>query len=146
MTLISKLRIVLEFAKGYFQYTYSQYQRFQQRKDIRLQELKIRGISLDQQQRVQAARESRCNHHKGGGGVMSVIQGTGTDRQFSVIKHQFANGDIWINCLRCGKKWKPGHPEYEEALKFQTINMTSSSIQFTGPEFKNRHREATKNS
>lgn len=90
------------------------------------------------------AAQKRCNHRKGGNGVHGVVGGQGDDSQYAVIKHTFANGDLWVRCLRCGKTWKPpvrelypseqdflkASVEYETAVNFQTRNVASGSVQF----------------
>ncbi len=102
--------------------------------------------------------QERCNHHKGGNGAEAIIGGQGDDSQYAVMKHQFANGDIWVRCLRCGKTWKPplkedfyfdkkgrqvakqdgefseeafhkAEAEYKQAVQFQTRNVMSGSHQ-----------------
>jgi len=92
-----------------------------------------------------AMAQERCNHHKGGNGADGVIGGQGDDSQYAVLKHQFANGEIWVRCLRCAKTWKPPYREdfetdeayqlaqreYMAALKFQTRNQMSSSVQLS---------------
>jgi hypothetical protein len=63
-------------------------------------------------------------------GENSYISGQGDAEQYAVSKHVFANGDMHIRCLRCGKNWKPGDEGYEEAYKFPTLNCISTSIQW----------------
>jgi hypothetical protein len=101
----------------------------------------------------------RCNHHKGGDGAEGVIGGRGNSPQYAVLKHKFANGDMWVRCLRCGKTWKPpvksehktdatynsAMTEYRTALEFPTQNKSSAGVVFgfsDGGEF---YREVTKN-
>lgn len=65
------------------------------------------GAVLRQQERDQAAQERHCNHRKGGSGMEAYQGGQGDSPQYAVIKHIFANGDMWIRCMRCRKTWKP---------------------------------------
>ena len=106
----------------------------------------MHGEVLNQIAKQATVRENRCNHRKGGNGINSVINGTGTDLQYAVVKHTFSNGDTWVNCIRCGKKWKPGQTGYEEALKFRTHNSTSSGILFRFSDHGEHYRQAIKNS
>jgi hypothetical protein len=105
------------------------------------------GYALDGIKRAEATKQAHCTHRKGGyvrkddsGNI--VLNGTG--HQYAVIKHQHLNGDMWVECLRCGRKWKPplrsdfrsdrsfyeAVTDYEEAVAFETNNVTSTSIQF----------------
>lgn len=111
----------------------------------------MNGSTLKQMESIRKIQHARCNHLKGGYGIEAIVQGKGGHsnpayQQYAVIKHTFANGDTWINCLRCGKKWKPGHPDYEDALKFSTLNVSSSGIQFQFSDGGAKHRELTANS
>lgn len=130
------------------------------------QRSKINGETLKQINDNERAVQERCNHRKGGNGLSGYISGQGDDDQYAVWKHQFANGDTWVGCLRCKKKWKPpaksDHTkedvfnqasyddavrEYQRALNFPTKNVPSGSTVFKysegGVEF---YRENTKNS
>ena len=81
---------------------------------------------------------SRCQHRKGG--VMRRINGVndshrisdalenGTDNQRSVIKHQLGDGTYMIICTRCNKKWVKDTPGYQEAMQFETRNVSSGSV------------------
>ena len=109
------------------------------------------GRILDASVRAEATRQFQCTHRKGG---MVATTGAwpsdGGDAQYAVRKHQIMNGDIWVDCIRCGKKWRPpirteyssdrtfyqAIEEYEMAKLFPTRNVTSSSIQcaFTDPK------------
>ena len=109
-------------------------------------ESKIRanGQNLKQDRMRKNANQGVCNHRKGGDGAAGVVGGKGTDAQYAVMKHVFANGDTWVRCLRCGKTWKPPLKKrfksdeaykdaiavYMEAVNFPTRNHTSSSQQF----------------
>ncbi|MGH7747847.1 MAG: hypothetical protein ACREQ5_24270 [Candidatus Dormibacteria bacterium] len=102
------------------------------------------GANLKQDRLKKNASQNSCNHRKGGDGAAGVVGGKGTDAQYSVMKHVFANGDTWVRCLRCGKTWKPplrkrfatddayqkAVEKYTEAVYFPTRNHTSSSQQF----------------
>ena len=123
------------------------------------------GINIAQERRNRDDVQKRCNHKKGGDGAKGVIGGKGSDPQYAVLKHEFANGDTWVRCLRCAKTWKPpiradfktqeGYDaaveRYEVAKNFDTRNQTSSSYCFQwgfnaegkgGAEF---FREVTRN-
>src|ERR1017187_4125039 len=103
------------------------------------------------------AYQSRCNHKKGGTGSNGVVAGQGDDSQYAVLKHTFANGDMWVRCLRCGKTFKPVRREsfasdelylkavaqYEAAINFQTRNVPSSSIQFRFSDNGDYYRQIT---
>jgi hypothetical protein len=133
------------------------------------------GLTLAQIAAGDEQKQSRCNHRKGGMDADALVSGQGTDSQYCVLKHRFANGDIWVRCLRCGKWWTPpvevdfmeggklvnglyvggklnkaafdlAEREYQEALKFQTLNVTSGSCVFEfsdgGKDFRKRTRNA----
>jgi hypothetical protein len=68
---------------------------------------KVNGTTLRQIAANDALIQSKCNHRKGGNGIEGVVGGQGDDPQFALIKHRFANGDIWCRCQRCGKTYKP---------------------------------------
>ena len=107
---------------------------------------KIQGNVLDAEDRARATFQSKCNHKKGG--IWTRKDGKLTFRsacsnQYSVMKHQHMNGDIWVRCLRCGRQWKPpiradfrderffyrALEEYETAVNFETNNTMSTSVQ-----------------
>ena len=114
------------------------------KRDLKRQRSKTNGETLKQLQRNDEAAQKRCNHRKGGNGAQGVVGGQGDDSQYAVIKHTFANGDMWVRCLRCGKTWKPAVrsnydsdaaylkvvAEYETAVNFQTRNVPSAAVQF----------------
>lgn len=97
------------------------------------------GRALKHQATCEHSRQKECNHLKGGtaeyitgkGFTGRVSQGS-SPNEYAIIRHQFPWGDIWVRCIRCGKQWKPGNPEYEDALKFPTSNVMSTSIQLRG--------------
>ena len=121
------------------------------------QRSKINGETLRQLANNDDAMQRRCNHKKGGNGANGVIGGQGDDSQYAVMKHTFANGDMWVRCLRCGKTWKPVRREsfsseeaylkavvqYETAVNFQTRNVPSSSIQFRFSDNGDYYRQVT---
>lgn len=95
--------------------------------------------------------QSGCNHRKGGSvnskmnsSQLAAALQKGTNSSYCVMKHQIMNGDIWVWCTRCGKKWKPpiredfkkekhylaAVAEYKEAVNFETNNAMSTSLQF----------------
>ena len=119
--------------------------------DIQIEKAKHNGIVLDSITSTTATKQLRCNHQKGGyvkrlsSGPNSLVEFPlkGSSGQYAVIKHQHMHGDIWIECLRCGRRWKPpirkefkkdrdfykAVEEYEGALNFPTNNSMSTSIQ-----------------
>jgi hypothetical protein len=121
------------------------------------QRSKINGETLKQLSRNDDMVQKRCNHKKGGNGANGVIGGQGDDSQYAVMKHTFANGDMWVRCLRCGKTWKPVNrtafasdelylkavAQYEAAVNFQTRNVPSSSIQFRFSDNGDYYRQVT---
>lgn len=118
------------------------------------------GQTLKQLAANDNAAQKRCNHRKGGNGAQGVVAGQGDDSQYAVLKHTFANGDMWVRCLRCGKTWKPpikddfkdeasflkAVVEYETAVNFQTRNVPSGSVTFRFSDNGAYYREMTKNS
>ena len=118
------------------------------------------GLILKQNAAAETAHQRKCNHRKGGNGAAGVVGGQGDDTQYAVLKHTFANGDMWVRCLRCGKTWKPPIEEafkteaeflaavvvYETAKNFQTRNVTSGSCQFRFSDGGKHYREVTQNS
>ena len=123
------------------------------------QRSRINGETLKQLNKNDLSMQLRCNHKKGGNGANGVIGGQGDDSQYAVMKHTFANGDMWIRCLRCGKTWKPvlresfksdelylkAVAQYEAAVNFQTRNVPSSSIQFRFSDNGEYYRQITEN-
>jgi hypothetical protein len=128
-----------------------------------------KGKILTQQKQWDDQRHVGCSHLKGGnvgnvfgGDFSKFAQGwyNGQNGQYAVIKHQMANGDIYVNCLRCGKKWKKpirssfkkeqdyliALAEYETAVKFPTNNSMSTSIQLRFSDNGEAHRKAIENS
>lgn len=124
------------------------------------QEAYTKGATLDAIKRNEEKQQSHCNHKKGGNGAQGVVGGQGDDSQYAVLKHTFANGDMWIRCLRCGKTWKPpvksdhktaesyeaAAATYKEAVNFQTRNVPSKGVIFQyGDGGIEMYRENTKN-
>lgn len=115
------------------------------------------GVTLKALDGITKATQNRCNHKKGGNGAQGVVGGRGDDSQYAVLKHTFANGDMWIRCLRCGKTWKPpvkraykteeeyriAWAVYEQAKEFQTRNTPSSSYLFRYSDNGEYYREVT---
>lgn len=108
-----------------------------------------KGQILRQNKAAKQAEQDRCSHRKGGNGLDGVVGGQGDDSQYSVMKHRFHWGDVWVRCLRCAKCWKPpvkknftkdgkfeqaaydvAMKEYQLALAFPTRNSMSSSSMF----------------
>lgn len=135
--------------------------------DQALEMAKSMGRVFAEQDYTEKLRHERCNHRKGGmvclvGTARSISEGlyNGSAPQYAVRKHQMMNGDIWVDCIRCGKKWRPpvesnflrrnwlginvvdksafvaAWAEYKGATFFPTNNVMSSSIQcrFTDPK------------
>lgn len=68
------------------------------------------GRVFRQQQAIDLFRYNNCTHKKGGMASsrdMRVLTHGGNSSQYSVMKHQMINGDIWVRCLRCGRTWCP---------------------------------------
>lgn len=117
----------------------------------------VNGETIKQLARNDEMVQRRCNHRKGGNGANGVIGGQGDDSQYAVMKHTFANGDMWVRCLRCGKTWKPpvrelfkteelylaAVAEYQAAVNFQTRNVPSSSVQFRFSDNGDYYRQVT---
>jgi hypothetical protein len=111
---------------------------------------KCRGNEIDAYDREKAKIQSKCTHKKGGwvpmqgssDEIRQALSKGGNGSQYAVFKHQHIPGDIWVECLRCGKKWKPpirteyeterefyrAVEEYEKAISFETNNHTSTSV------------------
>ena len=102
-----------------------------------------------------------CTHRKGGMAsardIRCLTRGGNDAGQYSVIKHQMINGDIWVRCQRCSRTWMPpveknfymrngvsvapqdgtfdadlfkrAQRDYEEAVNFPTRNSMSGSVQ-----------------
>jgi hypothetical protein len=123
-------------------------------------ERESQGKAFAQADATDTYRWSICTHKKGGTASqrdMRVLTTGGNGNQFSVIKHQMINGDIWVRCLRCAKTWKPpvekefyfrngkqvapqdgtfdkarfdaARLEYLRACNFETNNSMSGSVQ-----------------
>lgn len=74
----------------------------------RQQDRESQGRTFQNQRATDEAKQAVCTHKKGG--IVSdrntqVLSTGGNGQQYSIIKHQMINGDIWIRCLRCGKTW-----------------------------------------
>ena len=125
---------------------------------------RMNGLTLHQIAAGNEQKQDRCNHKKGGMDAAALVTGQGTDSQYAVLKHTFANGDMWVRCLRCGKWWKPpleedymlggkldtvrfdaAVKEYKEALNFQTLNIPSGSVTFGFSDGGKNFRKQTKN-
>jgi len=78
-----------------------------------------------------AARQKVCSHLKGGIGV-DGFHGKGNSSNYAVIKHTYPWGETRVSCQRCGKEWRPGDPDYQQALNFPTDNTSSSSSIWVG--------------
>lgn len=125
------------------------------------QEAYTKGATIKKTKENEERQQSICNHKKGGNGAQGIVGGQGDDSQYAVLKHRFANGDVWVRCLRCGKTWKPpvksqfvgdqsGYERavatYREALNFQTRNIPSAGVIFQYSDAGEYYREQTANS
>jgi hypothetical protein len=127
------------------------------KRETRRQVSKTNGATIAALNREATMKEARCNHKKGGNGLAGLKGGKGTDSQYAILQHTFANGDMWIRCLRCGKTWKPpvrrayktedeyniAAAKYELAKEFQTNNSPSSSYLFRYSDNGEFYREVT---
>lgn len=127
------------------------------RENIR-QDAYTKGATIRATKDGEERQQAHCNHKKGGNGAQGVVGGQGDDSQYAILKHTFANGDVWIRCLRCGKTWKPpvksmhttqtsydaAMAVYREALAFQTRNVPSKSVIFQYSDGGEYYREQTK--
>ena len=84
------------------------------------------------------AQQRACNHLKGGTGAEAFIRGQGDSPYYAVIKHKKPNGKWMVLCQRCNREWHEGSPKtgeletpgFQEAIRFNTNNSTSSSTTF----------------
>jgi len=132
-----------------------------------IEDYKHRGLVLKLNEATTVKARTACSHRKGGliTNVLStaaIVKGlnNGHSAQYSVLKHQMMNGDIYVNCLRCGKKWKKpirdsfkkeqdylvALAEYKTAVNFPTNNTMSTSIQCRFSDDGETHRKLTENS
>lgn len=108
-----------------------------------------RGRELRNTAVSQAKHQAGCSHRKGGKGIDALQRG-GTDASdHSIIHHLLPNNEWWMRCTRCGKTWRPPHPEdfnlksaegkaefeqakadYKWALEAPTNNSPSTGITF----------------
>ena len=145
----------------------------QMKRDNKDQRTRANGTVIENNLIQRRAAQAHCNHKKGGNGLEGYVMGQGDDPQYSVLKHQFLNSDIWVRCLRCGKWWKPpvensfyfnqygkevapqdgkfnkekyeqAWAEYNQAIAFPTRNTTSGSYQFRFSDNGAYFREVTK--
>jgi hypothetical protein len=130
------------------------------KRETKRQKSLTNGQTLKQLAANDTASQKRCNHRKGGDGAHAVVAGQGQDSQYAVLKHIFANGDMWVRCLRCAKTWKPPVKEsyadealflravvdYETAVNFTTRNQTSGAVMFKFSDNGDYYRQKTANS
>jgi hypothetical protein len=96
--------------------------------------------TIDDVNRDIIAKQSVCNHKKGGKGLPGLVKGN--DNDYSVIKHTYPWGETAVMCTRCMKEWRRPKAHlakedpkafakqmetYNEALAFQTDNEPSGS-------------------
>lgn len=141
---LQNAELELELKKAQLQDAREQLDNRKVKREDKESKIRANGQNLKQDRLRKNANQGVCNHRKGGDGAAGVVGGKGTDAQYSVMKHVFANGDTWVRCLRCGKTWKPplkkrfksdeaykaALASYNEAVNFPTRNHTSSSQQF----------------
>lgn len=122
------------------------------------QEAYTKGDTIKSLNKNKAANQKRCNHKKGGNGANGVVGGKGDSPDYALLTHTFANGDIWVKCLRCHKTWKPpveseyqsqqsfdlATQAYKLALEFPTKNTPSGGVQFRYSDGGALYRENTK--
>jgi hypothetical protein len=127
-------------------------------REVRRQRNKTNGATLTALAAADKMAQKRCTHKKGGDGAAAVIGGQGQSGQYAVLKHTFANGDMWVRCLRCGKTWKPpiledfdseraflaAEAEYQAAINFSTLNVPSGGCQFRFSDNGKYYREVTR--
>jgi hypothetical protein len=145
----------------------------QMKRDNKDQRTRANGIVLENNSQQRKTAQAYCNHKKGGNGLEGYVLGQGDDPQYSVLKHQFLNGDVWIRCLRCGRWWKPpvessfyfnqygkevapkdgkfdkekyeqAWAEYRLAVTFPTRNTMSTSYRFQFSDGGQYFREVTR--
>jgi hypothetical protein len=128
------------------------------KRETKRQRCVTNGATLKSLAANEAAAQKRCNHKKGGNGANGVVGGKGDSPDYAVLQHTFANGDMWVRCLRCGKTWKPPLRDiydtdeayladvasYQAAINFQTKNTPSSSCQFRFSDNGAYYREVTR--
>jgi hypothetical protein len=134
-------------------------------REVRRQRNRTNGATLRSLAEADKAAQKRCTHKKGGDGAAAVVGGQGQSSQYAVLKHTFANGDMWVRCLRCGNTWKPpvesdyidpitgeinqvklveATAAYHAAVNFSTLNVTSGACQFRFSDNGKYYREVTK--
>ena len=130
------------------------------KRETKRQRSLINGATLKSLASNDLQVQARCTHRKGGEGAAGVIGGQGQASQYAVLKHTFANGDMWVRCLRCGKTWKPpihrdydkeedyikALTEYHTAVNFQTLNIPSKACLFKFSDNGEYYREVTRSS
>lgn len=130
------------------------------RRDQTRMKARTNGQTIAQINRDKKIVQERCTHRKGGEGAHGVIGGQGMSEYYAIFKHTMANGDMWITCLRCGKRWKPpvrsayttqaqfdaALAEYELAKRFLTTNKPSGSSMFKWSDDGDYYRQLTANS
>ncbi len=77
------------------------------KRETKGQRSKQNGDTLRSTGQQESARQTACTHRKGGNGIQGYVQGKGQKDDHSLMRHHFANGDVWQRCMRCGKTWKP---------------------------------------
>lgn len=103
-------------------------------------ETKIRQLAIQAQNAAQfksdreqeAAKQSRCNHRKGGWGIEGLQNGNAND--YAVNKMTYADGRTIVMCTRCQKEWKPGDADYNDAMRYPTDNIPAASVTFNIPQ------------
>jgi hypothetical protein len=154
---LEEKRLLVASQKANLQDMEERLQERQLKRDNARQKSLINGQSLKATDDNYRQTQARCKHKKGGDGAQGVIGGQGNDSQYAVLKHKFANGDIWVRCLRCAKTWKPpvkrsyktdveynaAMAEYKVALDFPTRNSMSAGVVFQFSDGGEFYREVT---
>jgi len=68
------------------------------------------GRTFAQSAAADKFKQGMCTHKKGGivsARNLQALSTGGNGNQYSVIKHQMINGDLWVRCQRCAKTWAP---------------------------------------
>lgn len=144
-TELEEKKLNIELAKANIVDAREKLQEREMKREDHAAKAKTNGTNLNQMNAENSFVQKRCNHKKGGNGAEGVLHGRGDDSNYAILKHQFSNGDWWVRCLRCGKKWSPpiedmfktkeayldAYTEYKAALLFQTRNSPSTSMLFS---------------
>jgi hypothetical protein len=73
-------------------------------------ELEDKARVFNQDRIVDALRQEKCNHQKGGlvsPRDITALHTGGDSPKKSIIRHRMIDGSMWIRCTRCRKSWFP---------------------------------------